>query len=557
MDIDSEILGIALRNALFHGGRADAGAVVSKVLGAHPELRKDAKNIAARVQKVVKEVNAMGIEAQTEEAAKLGVSLEREEKPEREGLPELPNAVEGAVVTRFAPNPSAPLHLGHSRAFLLSGLYVKKYGGRFILRFDDTDPRTKVPMKEAYDWILEDIRWFGLEPDLIVYASDRMDVYYGVASELLKKGAAYVCECDVEAWRKLVNAKKACPCRGLDEGKHEARWAAMLDNGYAEGEAVVRIKTDISHPNPAIRDWPAFRIIEAPHTRVGSRYRVWPLYNLASAVDDHDFGVTHVFRAQEHFANAEKQAYVLKHLGWKEPTVMTFGRLSIEGIPLSKSEIVKGMKAGTYSDWDDPRLGTLRALRRRGFQPQTIVHLIEQVGIKPNNATISMTNIAAENKKHIDFTSNRYYFVAEPMEFTLKGKFTKKVAEVPLHPEDEACGVRKLAVGKTILLEDNDAKSNDGKEVRLKGLFNVKIDAKNKTLTFTNDKIVQEMPKIHWLPADERVECTVLMDDASEVKGVVEKNALAQTISDVVQFERFGFVRIDGKDPFACCFAHK
>ncbi|MBI4017824.1 MAG: glutamate--tRNA ligase [Candidatus Aenigmarchaeota archaeon] len=556
MDIDTEILGIALRNALFHGGRADVGAVIAKIMGAHPEMRKDVKNVTTLVRRIVNEVNTLGVDAQTEEAAKLGVSLEREEKQEREGLPDLPNAREDGVITRFAPNPSAPLHLGHSRALLLSGLYVKKYGGRFIVRFDDTDPRTKVPMREAYNWILEDVKWFGLKPDLVVYASDRMDVYYGIASELIKKGGAYVCDCNVEAWRSLTLAKKACPCRSLDARANESRWAAMLDGGYKEGGAVVRVKTDIAHANPAIRDWPAFRIIETPHTRVGTRYRVWPLYNFASAIDDHELGVTHVFRGQEHLANQEKQSYLFNHLKWKEPTIINYGRLFVEGIDLSKSKIIAKMKSGELGDWDDPRLGTLRALRRRGFQPQALVRIIEHVAIKPSNATISMENLSAENKRLVDFTANRYYFVGKPVAFALTGK-PPKAAQLQLHPDDEARGVRNLAIGKTILLDENDVKENDGKEVRLKGLFNVNIDAAKKTLEFTNDKVMQEMPKIHWLPADQSVACKIVMPDASELNGVAENNVLDETVNNVVQFERFGFVRIDAKEPLVAYFAHR
>lgn len=559
MDIDTEILGIALRNALFHGGRADVGAVMSKVLGAHPELRKDVKNVTERVKKIVKEVNALSVDAQTEEAAKLGVSLEREEKHEREGLPDLPG-VRDAFITRFAPNPNAPLHLGNARALVLSGLYAKKYSGKLILRYDDTDPRTKTPIKEAYEWILEDMRWLGFEPDLIVYASDRLEIYYAHAAELIRKGGAYVCTCEIEEWRRKTLKGVACPCRSLDAGKHENRWVAMLDGGYREGEAVVRVKTDLTHANPAVRDWPAFRIIEgADHPRVGSRCRVWPLYNFASAIDDHDFNVTHLVRGQEHTINTERQSYLFKHMNWTMPVMTHHGRLAIKGFVLSKSQIGAMLKKKIYSGWDDPRLGTLRALRRRGFQPQTLVHVIEQMGIKPSDATLALENLVAENKRHVDFTANRYYFVGRPVKMTLAGEPKKEVAEIPLHPEDEARGTRKLRAGKTVFIDESDAKEYDGREVRLKGLFNVKIDTKNKTLTYTGDALSRETQKIHWVPKEMSVNCTVVMDDGSELKGVAEKNVMNETVGTVVQFERFGFVRIDDKkeDALVCYFAHE
>ena len=166
----------------------------------------------------------------------------------------------------------------------------------------------------------------------------------------------------------------------------------MLDGTFKEGEAVVRIKTDLSHPNPAVRDWPALRIINTerhPHPRVGSKYRVWPLYNFACGIDDHLIGVSHIIRGKEHLTNQRRQEYMYKHLGWQYPEAIHYGRLKIKGASLSKSKIVEGIRNGTFRDWDDPRLATFAALRRRGISPEAIRRLIIDVG--PKTADVGYT----------------------------------------------------------------------------------------------------------------------------------------------------------------------
>ena len=468
----------------------------------------------------------------------------------------------GRIHTRFPPEPNGYLHIGHAKSIYLNFRIAEKYNGLCNLRFDDTNPSSpeKSPKKKFYEWIEQDLKWLGCEPDLIIKASERLDVYYEFAYELLEEGNAYVCTCDPEKWKKLRNEKKGCPCRDTDPDKNVDRWHKMQDGEYEEGEAVVRIKTDIEHKDPAQRDWPAFRILkDHSHPYVSQDYVVWPLYNFASAIDDHEFNVTHIFRAEEHSTNTKNQKHLYEHLGWEYPETIHHGFLSLKGAVLSTSDIRSGIKNDKYRGWDDPRLGTIRALRRRGFQAEAIEELIKKYGTKSSNAEVSMEEFSSINRKIVDPEALRYFFVKEPVEITVKNAENKGEVELPIHPEKE--GTKNLEVTDSFLVEREDLESNRGDSIRLKGLYNINIPEEGKKCSYAGDEIVQEMPKIHWLPdsESETLEAEVMMPNAEKLQGIVEKNVLEENVDNVMQFERFGFVRLDEKedDKMNFCFTHK
>lgn len=573
MEFREIILKYALINAVQHDGKANPKAVIGKILGENPELRPKAKEIIPLVNDVVQEVNSMSKEEQEAKLREIYPEFfeeHKEKKEEKKGLPPLPKAEKGKVVTRFAPNPDGAFHLGNARAAILSHEYARLYDGKFILRFDDTDPKVKRPEPIFYDWIIEDLKWLGFQIDEIHYASDRIEIYYKYAEELIKMGKAYVCTCEPEHFRKLRDEGKACPHRDLPPEVQLKEWEKMLNGEYKEGEAVVRIKTDLNHPNPAVRDWPALRIIDNPnHPRTGNRYRVWPLYNFASAIDDHELGVTHIFRGQEHAENETRQRYLYEYFGWEYPEAVHHGRLSIEGVILSKSKTRKGIEEGKYLGWDDPRLGTIRALRRRGIQPEAIKELILEVGLKKSDTTVSWDNLAAINRRILEPIANRYFFVADPIPMEIKGYDEEFTAEIPLHPDYPERGVRKLKFtpGKPIYVSKDDLELlKDNEYIRLKDLFNVRIvEVSEERITAEFDSIEYEKARenkwrmIHWVP--EGKPCEVLVPEGEELivrTGLLEKNANLK-VDDIVQFERFGFVRVDKVegDKVIAIFAHK
>ncbi|MFP4116483.1 MAG: glutamate--tRNA ligase [Candidatus Aenigmatarchaeota archaeon] len=555
-EVKESIRKYALRNALQHDGEADTNAVLGGVMSDHDV---EPKEIIEKVQKIVAEVNKLSKKDQEDEAEEMDVVLETE-KEESEGLPELPEEEEGNVITRAAPNPNGPFHLGNSRAYILSYIYANRNDGRFILRYDDTNPSSpeKSPKKKFYRWIEEDLEWLGCKPDLIIRASERLDIYYEFAYELIEDEKAYVCTCNPDKWKKLRDEGKACPCRSKDSEEHVDRWHKMQDGDYEEGEAVVRIKTDIEHKDPAQRDWPAFRILkDHNHPHVSQDYVVWPLYNFASAVDDHELNVTHIFRAEEHSTNTENQKHLYDHLGWEYPNTAHHGFLSLKGAVLSTSTIRNGINNGKYSGWDDPRLGTIRALRRRGFQPEAIHRLIKKYGIKSSNAEVSMEEFTSINRKVVDPEALRYFFVKDPIKLKVKDPGKKGTVKLTVHPEKE--GERELEVGNTFFIEREDFESNRGKTIRLKGLYNIEIPEKGKDCKYSGDDIVQKMPKVHWLPdkEGETVEAEVVMPSAERKEGIAERNVLEEEVGNVLQFERFGFVRLDDKEDLTFYFTHK
>ncbi len=567
----------ALINAYEHEGKAAQGPVLGKVLAEKPELRAQARELAKLVAKIVDEINGMSInDIKREVKEKYLEALVKRKEVEEKVLPPLPNVGKyKIVVTRFAPNPDAPLHLGSLRPLILSYEYAKMYNGKFILRFDDTDPKTKKPMPEAYKWIEDDMRWLGIKADEVVYQSDRLELYYDVAKKLLERGGAYVCTCSQEDFRILRDSGKSCPCRELNIEDHLERFEAMLSHKYGEKEAVVRIKTDLNHPDISVRDWVAFRVIDTdknPHPRVGSKYFVWPTYNFACAVDDHMLNVSHILRAKEHITNTIKQKYVFDHMNWSFPETIHFGRLKLANIILSKSQISKGISRGEFWWWDDPRLGTIMAIRRRGILPETLRDIILHVGIKTSEASLSWENIYSANRKYLDPRANRYFCVLDPITLIIREVPKSYIARPPLHPDYPERGFREIEVKA----ENGEARVYISKRdlellkkrhlIRLMALFNIEVESVESdaiNAVYRGESVEEasqaKAPIIQWVPIDSYVEVEIVMPDASIAKGVGEKELDTLNVDTIIQFVRIGFARLDGKghEELRFYFAHE
>lgn len=564
-ELKEDIRKTALLNAIKHEGKAQTGSVIGKILGEKPDLRSKIKEISTLVNKIVKEVNTLSFDEQKSIVEENWPEALVKEKVEKEKhLPPLPNVDKyRQVVTRFSPNPDCVLHLGSARAIILCHEYVHMYKGKFVLRFEDTDPKIKRPLLEFYDRIREDLAWLGCKPNEEHVQSDRIPIYYEYAEKLLKAGNAYVCTCQPEIFREKALASKSCDCRSLPIEEHLARWHRMQRGGYSEGEAVLRVKTDLSHPNPAVRDWPAARVIDAkkyPHPRVGSKYHVWPLYNLACGIDDHLLGVTHIIRGKEHLTNQVRQEYMYKHLGWKYPEAIHYGRLKITGAYLSKSKIVQGIREGMFKDWDDPRLATFAALRRRGITPEAIKKMIIDIGPKTQDLVLSWENLYAYNRKILDPAANRYFFVQNPIELTVRKIPEEYMVRLNLHPEYPERGFREYTIKPEgnehaaafwVSKKDIDT-TKTGSMIRLMELFNVKIEKASSysaEASFVSNAYEEakkgKVPLIHWIPVGEDMPCQVVMPDAAMSEGIAEKTCKQLKQNTVIQFERFGFVRID------------
>jgi len=552
----------ALVNATEHGGKANAKAVLGKLIATDLRLRSRISEVSELVDDVVAEVNSWTPDEQKLQISIFGgpqVKAHGERKPKLE-LPDVEKW--GRVVTRFAPNPNGPLHLGNIRTALLSHICARKYGGKFILRFEDTNPENALP--EMYEQIRIDLKWIGIDWDEEYIQSDRIELYYDYARELLEEGRAYVCTCDVNAFRKLRDEKNPCPCRTLDPEKHLLRWERMLSGDIRKGEGVVRIKTDLEHPNPAVRDWPALRPVDKSHPRVGGRYLVWPLYNFSAAIDDHEMGITHILRGKEHEVNEERQRSLYAHLGWEYPTAVQHGRLSIPGTELSKTQTMAAIGRGELTGYDDVRLATVAALRRRGFMPKAIRSLIIDIGLTLVDSSLSWETLYAYNRKAVDEIACRYFFVPSPAKLRVFGMPEIREVRLRLHPGKPEAGERIIPIAReggarVFYVPARDVeKMEPGGAFRLKDLMNVRIVKMGAEIEGRyGGTEISDLPKVQWVSGG-AVRVEVLKPDGTLETGLAEPAVAGIKAGSVIQFERYGFVRVECMRPrIRAVYAHR
>lgn len=578
--VKEKIRKVALINAIANRlkyGHAKVEPVVNKVFGEFKEFRQYAKEIVAIVKDVIDYVNSLSMDNLKKLANELSIAIEDEHKVEIKTLPPLPNLETWkTIVTRFAPNPDFPIHLGNARAAILSYVYAKMYKGKFILRFEDTDPRTKCPMPEAYNMIREDLKWLGISWDEEYVQSLRMEVYYEYLRKLIEGGYAYVDLCRPEIFRELRNKGIACPHRNEDPAINMEKLEKIFAGEYREGEAVVRIKTDLSHYDPAIRDWVIFRIIDTskyPHPITGDRYILWPTYNFAAAIDDHLMNVSHVLRGREHATNTVKQMYIYNYFGWRYPDVINLGRVGLENTILSKSLMRSKLKLrpDRYMGIDDIRFGTIAALRRRGLSPETIKQLILDLGVKGVDAMISWENIAAINRKLMDPVSKRVFIVCDPVTVKIVNlvELPLKI-RLPYHPTANL-GSREYHL-KTpevyISLKDAEQLKKAG-VLRLMEFANIRFLKEETNGILYAEFIggdIESAKKlgaqiVQWVPVEHCIRVDLLRAEGAKLKRFrcIGENALKLlSVGEVIQMVRVGFGRIDAikEDRALIIFTH-
>ena len=535
--LNTDIEKNVLKNAIEHDGRAELKSVVNKLLGSFPELRSSIKDLMSEINQTISRINSLSIDQQISLAKeKYSEILIVEKKNEEHHLPDLKN-VRGKVVMRMAPSPSGPLHLGHSRMLILNDEYVKRYGGELILRIEDTNPNNIYP--KAYDMIQEDTRWLDVNFTQFVIQSERMELYYTRARELIRMGKAYICKCRVEDFKRDLMESRACPHRNLSPDLMVEQFDRIISGEDKDVKPVLVIKTDLKHPNPAVRDWIAFRVIETPHPHTGKKYRFYPLMNFSVAVDDHELGLTHVIRGMDHLNNTERQKYIFNYFKWDIPEYFHYGLINIQDTILSTTAMRKGIDAGEYRGWDDVRLATLLALRRRGYQKETFRKYWIDSGLNDVNSDFSWEIFNSMNRQFIDHSANRYFFVSDPVKVQIMDS-PEIESMIPLYPKESERGFRKYTLNKDQVLylqksDINDAKEND--ILRLKDLYNIiyrdgkwhYLDSENKT----KRKI------IHWVKEDSP-EFEVYRPDGTTDSGFIESDAVKAT--GIIQFERYAFV---------------
>ncbi len=564
MNLKEAILKYALQNALKFNGRANIGAVIGKLISEEPKLKKDMKKISEEVKKIVAKVNKMKKSGQEKEFKKYKGKIKVKKKKERHGLPALKKAVKGKIVMRFSPSPSGPMHLGHAITILPSSEYCRKYKGKLILRIEDTNPENIY--KPAYKMLEEDGQWVTKNNiSKVSIQSDNLGYYYDYAEKLVDMGKAYVCTCPSDKFRKMVFEKKACPCRNLPVKKQQERYKKMFSE-YGQGEAVLRMKTDLNDKNPAMRDWPIMRINEHLHPRQKDKFRVWPLMNLAVFVDDIRAGMTHIIRGKDHMDNAKRQEQLYKIFKKPVPETMFIGRINFTDLKMSASRTRKKIEYGEYEGWDDIRIPFLRALKRRGYTPDAFIKYSLSLGLSETDKTVTKEEffkaLDACNREFIEPKANRYFFIPEPKKIKIDAAPEQKV-ELELHPDYPKRGKRKFKTKDSFYITKADFDNlKPANLYRLMDCLNfTKLGSK-----FIFDSTEYEMYKkkgkiiMHWLPVQKGlVKVELLMPDNTTIKGLGEPLIKKLNPGNIVQFERVGFVRLDKieKDKFKFWFAHR
>ncbi|MCH7662162.1 MAG: glutamate--tRNA ligase, partial [Euryarchaeota archaeon] len=407
--IEQEAEKHALFNALKHESEADVGAIMGSLMGENPDFRPHGDEIPGVAAPAVSRVNDLSEDERRDRldelAPELIEELEAEEDEDEHTLPDLPNAEEyDEIRMRCAPNPNGPWHLGHARMPAVIGTYKERYDGSMLCRFDDTDPVTKRPDLAAYDAILDAIEYLGFETDEVIRASDRVETYYEHARELIDLGGAYTCTCPAETFSELKNSGEACPHRDKSVEESMDEFEAMVNGEYDAGEIVLRVLTDITHKNPALRDWVAFRMVDRPHPREeASEYRCWPMLDFQSAIDDHLTEITHIIRGIDLQDSAKRQRFLYDYFDWEYPEVIHWGHVQIDAydVKMSTSRIRELIEAGELDGWDDPRAPTIASVRRRGIRGEALTDAMVELGTSTSDVDLAMSTVYAKNRERI------------------------------------------------------------------------------------------------------------------------------------------------------------
>jgi len=566
--IQIEARKFALQNAVLFNGKANEKAVVGKVIAALKKNSVTPAEIIPVVSQVVAQVNTMSTTDQLAELTTLAPELLQKEKKEKDfSLPPLPFAEKGQVVTRFPPEPNGYLHIGHAKAAIIDSEYARIYDGKFILRFDDTNPENA--HLEFYDAQKEDLRWLGIQWDVEYHTSDNLETHYKFAEQLIANRNAYVCKCTPEVIKEGRFHAKTCACReeltgsiGLD------LWKEMLAS--REVNRILRLRGEINSENTAMRDPTLFRVINTKHPLTGDKYHVWPTYDFAGAVEDSISGVTHPFRTKEYELRDPVYFRILSLLNLRAPHLMEFSRLSIEGMPVSKRKIKPLIDQGMVSGFDDVRLPTLRGLKRRGIVPEAIKQFVLHQGFSKVESVVDFSLVESINRKFLDPRVKRYYFVPDPVQLVVEDA-PEKTVKLPLHP-NATMGDRAIHTASTFFIPRQDVqKMKLGDVFRLKGLYNVKITKIGNIIhgNYSGEELIPETAKIQWV-TDDYITLKVLvpglifkgetfnLESLQEIQGYAEKAIADLPNGEIVQFERVGFVRLEKqKIGLVGFFAHK
>ncbi|KAL9712895.1 Glutaminyl-tRNA synthetase [Leucoagaricus gongylophorus] len=377
-------------------------------------------------------------------------------------------ATKGAVWTRFPPEPNGYLHIGHSKAIFVNFGYADYFGGKCYLRYDDTNPEKEEA--RYFENILEMVRWLGFEPWKITYSSDYFDELYCFAVELIKRGKAYVCHCTQEEIKADRGEKKAKPrpCIHRDRSIEESvtEFENMKNGKYKPKDAALRMKQDLEDGNPQMWDLTAYRVLETPHHRTHDKWKIYPTYDFTHCLVDSMENISHSLCTTEFIASRQSYDWLCDALDVYKPRQSEYGRLNLEGTIMSKRKISKLVEEGLVTDWDDPRLYTLNALRRRGVPPGAILSFVSSLGVSTATTSIEIARFEETVRQYLEGTAPRLLMVLCPLKVILENvpEDYLLMIEKPLHPKVPELGTSRVPFTRMIYIDRSDFRLEDSRD---------------------------------------------------------------------------------------------
>jgi len=397
---------------------------------------------------------------------------------------------EGRVHTRFPPEPNGYLHIGHAKSILLNFGLAEKFGGKFNLRFDDTNPTREE--QEYVDSITEDVRWLGADwEDRLFFASDYFERMYEYAEQLVEAGKAYVDDQDDEAIKATRGTVKEpgtdSPFRDRSVEENLDLLRRMRAGEFADGERVLRAKIDMAAPNMLLRDPLIYRIRHATHHRTGDDWCIYPMYDWAHGLEDSIEGITHSVCTLEFEVHRPLYDWFLDALGAYHPQQIEFARLNLTHTLMSKRKLLRLVEDGVVDGWDDPRMPTISGLRRRGYTPASIRDFCDRIGVAKANSTVDIQLLEHCLREELNLTTRRVMAVLDPLKLVITNYPEDQVEDFDCvnNPENEDDGTRPVPFSRELWIERGDFMEDPprkffrlapGREVRLKHAYYVTCD---------------------------------------------------------------------------------
>lgn len=378
-------------------------------------------------------------------------------------------ATGGKVHTRFPPEPNGYLHIGHSKAIMVNFGYAKYHDGVCYLRFDDTNPEAEAP--EYFESIKRMVSWLGFKPWKVTYSSDYFDKLYELAEVLIKNGKGYVCHCTAEEIKRGRGIKEdgtpggerhACKHRDQSVEKNLEEFRAMRDGKYKPGEAILRMKQNLESPSPQMWDLIAYRVLNAPHPRTGTKWKIYPTYDFTHCLVDSFENITHSLCTTEFYLSRESYEWLCDQVHVFRPAQREYGRLNITGTVLSKRKIAKLVDEHFVRGWDDPRLFTLEAIRRRGVPPGAILSFINTLGVTTSTTNIQVVRFESAIRKYLEDSTPRLMMILDPIEVVVENlpEDYEELVTIPYRAGTKEFGDRNVPFTNKFYIERADFSEN-------------------------------------------------------------------------------------------------